>query len=57
MGMDVMAKMLRLAGQAMTEGFGFHHDKLNVCAKVVNRMSIVLGDVVSRRIIYGINYL
>jgi hypothetical protein len=41
----------------MTEGFGFHCDELNVCAKVVNRMSIVLGDVVSRRIIYGINYL
>ena len=39
-----MAKMLRLAGQAMTEGFGFHCDELNVCAKVVNRMSIVLGD-------------
>jgi hypothetical protein len=34
-----------LAGQAMIEGFGFHHDELNVCAKVVNRMSIVLGDV------------
>jgi len=55
--MDVMAKMLRLAGQAMTEGFGFHCDELNVCAKVVNRTSKVLDDGVSRRIIYGINYL
>jgi len=45
MGMDVMAKILRLAGQAMTEGFGFHHDELNVCAKVVNRTSKVLDDV------------
>jgi hypothetical protein len=45
MGMDVMAKMLRLASQAMTEGFGFHHDELNVCANVVKWMSIVWGDV------------
>jgi hypothetical protein len=45
MGMDVMAKMLRLAGQAMTEGFGFHLDELNVCTNVVKWMSIVWGDV------------
>ena len=43
MGMDVMAKMLRLAGQAMTEGFGFHHGELYVFANLMKWASIVWG--------------
>jgi hypothetical protein len=45
MGMDVMAKMLRLAGQAMNEGFGFHHGELYVFANLMKWASIVWGDV------------